>query len=701
MSHLNLFVENEIATIRLDVDDRSANMISNALLDELNLALDKIEANEAVKGIILSSTKSTFVVGADLDELLAHIDLPDSEIPKFFQNGQDTFCRFTKLAAVSVAVIDGACVGGGAELASWCDFRVISDSPKTIFGFPEVQLGLTPGWGGTAIAPRMVDAKSAIELIATGTNLSGHKAHEMGFAEIATSENLLAKALTIINAESNSKSYLENRTKIAQPLSLNQAEKESIRNEIQTKISASFSSGNPAPAAVLNLMLDIADLPLPEALAKEKLTMARLFGSPENRGLLNLFFLRNGVKKDNGLDHKTGIEPKPINDVGIAGAGVMGEGITTACLKRRLNTQLYDVNSDIQNRCADKIHKTFNQKPRVLESFKTASQIADLSQNDLLIETIVENKDIKLPFLAELEKSSTSETLIGSNTSTIPITKLAESLQRPENFCGIHFFYPVKDRPLVEIIRGEKTSDHSVASVVQFTKRLGKIPIVVKDGPGFLVNRLLFPYSNESMQLIEDGIAFESIENAATDFGMPVGPLTLSDQVGLDTAVYSGTTIVMAFYNRIAKTRVLQKLVKAKRLGVKSNAGFFKYENHDETTQQPDPSAVQCIAKCISDQPLELTNDQITMRLFLPMLVEATRILEERLVRKPADIDLGLMLGLGFPDYRGGLLFWADQIGPKEILNMLKPFSELGERYHPTELMKTLAESNGKYYELF
>jgi 3-hydroxyacyl-CoA dehydrogenase/enoyl-CoA hydratase/3-hydroxybutyryl-CoA epimerase/3-hydroxyacyl-CoA dehydrogenase/enoyl-CoA hydratase/3-hydroxybutyryl-CoA epimerase/enoyl-CoA isomerase len=298
---------------------------------------------------------------------------------------------------------------------------------------------------------------------------------------------------------------------------------------------------------------------------------------------------------------------------------------------------------------------------------------------------------------ARIEAKMREDAILASNTSTIPIAKLAEGLKRPAQFCGIHFFNPVRKMPLVEVIRGPKTSDATVATAVALAKRIGKSPIVVSDGPGFLVNRLLLPYMNEAVELLLDGAKVEHIEKSAKAFGMPMGPLTLFDVVGLDTAASAGLVMHEAFPDRTVVSSVLPTLIKAGRLGQKSLAGFFRYK-HATARGEHDPQFDALVAPLLR-QPQKLSRDDLTTRLFLPMVLEATRILEEKIVRDVRDVDLGLIYGIGFPPFKGGLLFWADTLGAAKIVEMLKPYEPLGERMKPTRMLLDMAASGAKFYD--
>ncbi len=385
----------------------------------------------------------------------------------------------------------------------------------------------------------------------------------------------------------------------------------------------------------------------------------------------------------------------------------MGSSIAAVALKRSVPITITDVSPEalakgvavlLEEVSYNKATKGADPK-RTLQFaplvHSTASD-AELAACDLVLEAVVENTEVKKQLFARVEPLLRDDALLASNTSTIPIATLSAGLKRPERFVGIHFFNPVRKMPLVEVIRGPKTSDETVVTAVAFAKSIGKSPIVVNDGPGFLVNRCLLPYMNEALELLLDGASIDAVERAAKQFGMPMGPLTLYDVVGLDTAYFAGSVMYNAFPDRCIANPLIVQMVKQKRLGQKTGSGFFKYTG-SKSRGEPDPDFDKLLASQLR-QPRKVSSQEITHRLFLPMLLEATRILEDKIVRDPRDIDLGLIYGIGFPPFKGGLLFWADTVGAKQILEWLKPLEPLGERMKPTATIRAMAATGGKFY---
>lgn len=688
------FPEPDIALLTLDTPNSSANVISESFLDEFDRMLTHLEAIDGLAGVVLVSAKSTFLVGANLKQFAKNLSWEKDEILDFCQRGQQLFQRLCNNSFLSVAAIDGVCVGGGAELVCWCDHRIFSNNPRTQFGFPEVSVGLIPTWGGTIRLPNLIDLRHAAEMITFGEFYSADTCNELGLGGVAEKDRLVAASVEFIqgvdgSAKEKLRSVRNSKDELTDEAS------NSIHSEISQRLSATHFENVPAHRVALDQVFHGLKESKEIGLTREREAFTTVFGSPSNRGLLNNFLLTDAAKKETGTTLE-GFEPKQINAVGVYGCGIMGEAIAWTNLSRGKSVELGDQNEEMLERCAGQLNESFEGKPEIQS--RISSSDGGKSSAELIIESIIENKDIKKGFLKEMESKVDSATILTSNTSTIPITELAADLDSPDRFCGMHFFWPVRERNLVEIIRGKKTSDETIGNVVNYVKRIGKLPVVVNDAPGFLVNRLLFPYSNEALKLIEDGVELSRIDAVAKRFGMPVGPLELFDRIGLDTAAFSGKVMYIAYYHRTALSPVLAKLVKAKRLGEKTGSGFFAYQDGNCVD---DPSVFDVIGSYISNPPRELSDQQILERMMLPVVVEATHLLTEEIVSHASHVDLAIRHGLAFPAYRGGILHWADSIGATKIVEMLEPYRELGPRYEPTEMMLEMARNNQKYYDFF
>jgi 3-hydroxyacyl-CoA dehydrogenase/enoyl-CoA hydratase/3-hydroxybutyryl-CoA epimerase/3-hydroxyacyl-CoA dehydrogenase/enoyl-CoA hydratase/3-hydroxybutyryl-CoA epimerase/enoyl-CoA isomerase len=451
----------------------------------------------------------------------------------------------------------------------------------------------------------------------------------------------------------------------------------------------------PAPLAALDAIAKGCNLTLDEGLKVETECFVPLIGSTISRNLIALFFMTQKLAKDPGVADAS-IQPKPVERVGVIGAGIMGAGIAGACVRKGVPTTLIDMTPELLAKGVGSVTKVIQSRIDIgraspgdlvsaLALLNTTTSYSHLADRQVVVEAVVESEEVKTKLFIQLQDILAPDAILASNTSTISITRMASAVKKPENFAGLHFFNPVDRMQLVEVIRGEKTSDQTVVTLVALAKKVGKSPIVVKDCPGFLVNRILFPYLNEAMVLLEEGAEPRAIDKAATDFGMPMGPITLSDVVGLDTALYAGMVVNRAFKDRAKDNKILAALVEAKRLGQKSGAGFYSYAKGSRGVD--DPAFAAILEKCRHTKR-DIGLDEIRDRLFLPMLVEASLVLSEGIVRDPSDVDMGLILGIGFPPQHGGLLRWADTVGMQNILARLAKYESLGRRFQPTEPMR-------------
>ena len=698
----------DIAVLTFDMPGKGANVLSRGVLDELSEHLDYLEKQKDLAGLVITSGKpGTFIAGADLREFATSLDISQQQIIDLCRRGQKLFGRLSQCPFVTVAAIEGVCLGGGAELAIWCDRRILSRHAKTEFGFPEVKLGLFPGWGGTARASRIVGLGNAVEMITSGDSISPETAYAMGLAsQVTAPESSLDAAIQMIRIEQQRGDYLRDRQKWSGPVDISPVELGFLGATASGYIQSQTKGHYPAPLAALEVMVESTGDDIDTACKREAEGMAALFGSPVNAALLNVFFLTDRNKKDRGVSDEK-IKSDEIGSVSVIGAGIMGAGITAANVKRDILATISDVTTEALASGVRNVLEevSYNKQTRGADPERIVQYAPlvngttsedEVVKSDLIIEAIVENADIKKNLFARLEPKLREDTILASNTSTIPITQLAADLAHPERFCGIHFFNPVRRMKLVEVIRGEQTSDQTVASAVAYVKRIGKAPIVVNDGPGFLVNRLLLPYMHESLELLSEGVPIAQIERTAKRFGMPMGPIELYDMVGIDTATFAGRTMWEAFPDRIKSSPILPALVKLGRLGRKSGAGFFNYQNRKKRAQ-PDPQLGSLLKEYIGSS-IDIDHEQLTARLFLPMFLEATRVLEEGIVRDPRDIDLGLIFGLGFPPFKGGLMFWADQIGVNKIQKMLAPLEDLGGRFQTTELLNRIIVEKKTFY---
>ncbi len=703
---LRLDVQDGVAVLTFDQPGARANTLGRAVFEEFERHLQALAGRSDVRGLVLRSGKpGMFIAGADIRELSVTRPEPDM-VRKIAERGHGLVAAFEALPFPTAAAIEGSCMGGGLEVALGCDYRLAANTPKTELGLPEVKIGLLPGWGGTQRLPRLVGPSLAAEMICSGEPVKADKAKQMGLVfDVVPADRLLDEARRLIEWANSSGEWQEIRRRKQQPVGLTEEQATFAfavaRAEVRSKAGANY----PAPVAALDAITKGCNLPLDEGLKVETDAFVPLVGSPVSRNLVAVFFMSQRLQKDPGVADAT-VQPRAVNQVGVVGAGIMGAGIAAAHVRRGVPAVLLDsIPAALEKGVA---HITKSMYGRVeagkmpaadmaaaLARLSTSTTTSALADRDVVIEAIVENEKAKVKLFAELEKILPAGATLASNTSTISISRMAAELKRPENFAGMHFFNPVDRMQLVEVIRGDKTSDATVATLVALAKRVGKTPIVVRDCPGFLVNRILFPYLNEALVMLEEGASPKALDKAATAFGMPMGPITLEDVVGLDTSLYAGGVINAAFRDRAVSTSIVEALVAAGRLGQKSGAGFYSYAKGPRGAD--DPALVPFLEKARKGKR-EPSQEEMTDRLFLPMLTEASRILEEGIVRDPADVDMGLILGIGFPPFRGGILRWADDLGLPAVVEKLKKYESLGARYRPTEQIRRLAAEGKGFY---
>jgi 3-hydroxyacyl-CoA dehydrogenase/enoyl-CoA hydratase/3-hydroxybutyryl-CoA epimerase/3-hydroxyacyl-CoA dehydrogenase/enoyl-CoA hydratase/3-hydroxybutyryl-CoA epimerase/enoyl-CoA isomerase len=709
-AHLSLRLEvnaDSIAIVTFNQSQSRANTLNQTVLTELESVAFVLSKRTDLKGLVFRSGKpGMFIAGADINEL-GSAQINPIEAQRLTRRGLDLFGSFEKLPFPTVAAIEGACVGGGLELALAFDYRVASTHPKTEIGLPEVKLGLIPGWGGTQRLSRLIGPALAAELICAGETVNAHRARELGIVfDAVPSERLLEEAMRLAKWAQQSNEWEGLRRRKRQPVGLSEDQHSYIFAVARAQVLAKTKGQLPAPLAALDAIEKGCNLPLDEGLRIESEAFAPLIGSPISRNLIAVFFMTQRLQKDPGVADAS-IQPKSVDRVGVLGAGIMGAGIAGAHIRRGIPVTLLDSVPQALEKGVAAITKVMQTRIDIgrmkieemvaaLGRLSTTGSLAAMADREVVIEAVIENEATKVDLYRQLEPVLRADAILASNTSTISITRMAQSQKRPEQFAGMHFFNPVDRMQLVEVIRGQRTSDQTVVTLVALAKRIGKTPIVVRDCPGFLVNRILFPYLNESLVLLEEGADPRAIDKAATAFGMPMGPITLNDLVGLDTSLYAGKVVNTAFADRAKTTRILDELVGAGRLGQKSGAGFFNYAKGSRGAD--DPAFTAILERCRTDRR-NITPEEITDRLFLPMLVEASRVLEEGIVREPSDVDMGLILGIGFPAFHGGILRWADTLGLDKILDKLKRYENLGPRFHPTRQLQQLATSGRGFYE--
>ena len=704
-----------VAVVRFFVPDHAHNVLSAEVLADLAAALDEFDAGPEPIGLIIASARDgSFFAGADMERVAALHTMAAPEIERLCAAGRSLFARLSSRPWPSVAVINGTCLGGGLELALACDMRVATDAPHTRLGFPEVKLGLLPGWGGTVRLPRLIGVGPAVEFIAAGEPVAGVAAARLGLVDACVAaDQAVAAATTLIEAARTTATHLARRRQQMAAIPLEPAERAFLEATTAAVILGRTGGHYPAPPAILQTILAGAAVPAADAATLEGRAFAELARSPESAQLIRLFQMAERNRHDPGLDDAGEIEPQEIVAPAVIGAGIMGAGIAARQLRSGLAVTLVDVQPEaltasvvgiLDEAAWDRDTKRVDAARAVTLAgqLRTATSLAAVAEADLVIESVVERTDIKRQVLTDIEGVVGPDTVIATNTSTNPIATLAAVLADPTRFCGIHFFNPVRQMMLVEVVRGPATSDATVATAVAHAKRLGKCPVVVHDSPGFLVNRILMPYLHEAVELLREGVAMHRIDRAARAFGMQMGPIELYDMIGLDTAFYAGLVMAAAFGDRIDASPVIPALVKSGRLGRKTGGGFYRYRLPADGNAQraridrPDDD-VPAILASYALPDTQPTSATITDRLIIPMLLEALLVLDEGIVRDGRDIDLAVIHALGFPAFRGGLLAWADSLGAAEIVRRLEPLAPLGPRMTPPAHLLDLARTGGRF----
>ncbi len=701
--------DNDVLCLTFNAPNRPVNTLAKSVREELLQLIDSWEQQSNLRGLLIRSGKpGQFIAGADLNELASLRAATPQQIAEELDAGHALFGRLSRLPFPVVALIDGACMGGGTELVLACDDRIVSNAASTKMALPEVTLGLIPGWGGTQRMPRLIGIHHGIDLVCQGTTFDGVRARELGFAfDCVPTDRLQSEGLRLIEILQTDGKYLARREQLSQPMGLSADQLGFACAVAEGKLKAQqTASRNPAPLAALAAIREGVNVTLEAGLLRERAHALEVTGSETSSNLISVFFLNQQVKRDRGVDDPS-VTARQIDRVGVLGGGLMGAGLSAAHARRDVNVTLVDVDEQRVTEGVERMKHVVTSRMRIgratphdLESMlartSTATSTKVFADCDIVIEAIPEKESLKIEAFKQLSKIVGPETILASNTSTISITRMSAAVEHPNRFVGMHFFYPVDRMQLVEVIRGKDTSDETVATVAALASRIQKVPIVVQDCPGFLVNRLLLPYMSEAVQLVCEGALMDDVDQAAVAFGLPMGPIALHDLVGLDTAYSAADVLQKAYHDRALLSGLLGELVESGRRGKKSGSGFRRF-----TGKKGRPEAAPEIQPLLEKHRIDnrqFSREELTDRMILPMLLEATRVLEEHVVKDPAHVDLGMILATGFPAFRGGLLRWADSVGAAALVERLQPLRSLGKRFEPTNLLLDLARSGRTFY---
>ncbi len=713
-----------IAIITIDLPGEPVNKFNRGVKDEFVALFDRLERDLNVKAaVLISGKKDSFIAGADIEEFLALKSAAEAE--RMSHEGQLLLDSIHEQRTPLVVAIHGACMGGALELSLAAHYRIATDHPKTVLALPEVQIGLIPGAGGTQRLPRLIGTRAALDMILTGKNVRAKKAMQIGLVDELVHPSILRRiavqrAQEI--ADGTRKHQKHSGGMAGFFLDENPAGRRVVLKKAREETLKKTRGDFPAPIAAI----DAVEAGYRGGPSHGYRTESRLFGEMSMtdvcRQLIHIFFATTALRKDSGVQVASDEPPPeitPVHKLGILGAGFMGAGIASIAIQQGTLVRMKDADHgrvgkgfaavrDVLKERLTKRQITRVQYSDMMSLLGGTTDYSGFGSVDLVIEAVFEDLNVKHEVLREIEGELKPTAIYASNTSTIPISRIAEVAQRPERVLGMHFFSPVQKMPLLEVITTPATDNDVTASAVAYGKKLGKTVIVVKDGPGFFVNRILTPYINEAGRLLDQGAAIDAIDNAMLDFGFPVGPITLVDEVGLDVGSKAGKILHDAFGDRFAPATSMQAVVASGRIGRKAKKGFYLYDEEgkkgevDETVYTllaPGARETTTATGTQVETRAQIPAVEIQQRTVLPMLNEAARCLAENVIRSPRDGDVGAVFGFGFPPFRGGPFRYMDSLGIAEVVKRLEDLNDrFPGRFEPAELLVSMARRGEKFY---
>ena len=699
-----------IVEFRYDAKDGSVNKFDQQTSTEYEQAVSALEARDDIKGLVVTSGKSVFIAGADITEFVEYFQRSQQELESWLYEFNQVFNRFEDLPFPKVAAINGAALGGGCEMTLVCEYRVMGASGQ--IGLPETKLGIFPGWGGTIRGSRLLGIDNILEAVATAKFYKPDEALKVGFVDAVVADDALVdSAIDLVKkCIKGDLNWQARRQEKLEPIKLNQLEQAMAFNSGKGMI---FAKANPKQYPAIALAVEAiekhANLQRDEAVKVEVAGFAKAAKTPQAAALVGLFLNDQLVKK---LAKEHSKAAHDIREAAVLGAGIMGGGIAYQAASKGLPIIMKDIKSEqlelgmseatkLLSKQVERGKFTPAKMGETLSRIRPTLNYGDFGETDIVIEAVVENPKVKEAVLAEVESLVKEDAILASNTSTISITRLAKALKRPENFVGMHFFNPVHRMPLVEVIRGEKTSEKAIATTVALAQKMGKTPIVVNDCPGFLVNRVLFPYFGAFDLLLKEGVDFVQIDKAMERFGWPMGPAYLIDVVGLDTGVHGAEVMAEGFPDRMKPDYKggIKHLFENNRLGQKNGVGFYKYEMDkkgkpkklaDETTYE--------LLKAVQTDSRQVDDQEIIDRMMIAFCNETVRCLEDNIVASAGEADMAMIMGVGFPPFRGGPCRYIDQIGVANYVELCNKYAHLGKAYEAPAKLVTMAANGETFY---
>lgn len=703
MSYLSISKKENVAIITLDQPDSKVNTLDEAMIAQFSNILDDIETDNSILGAVLISGKeNNFIAGADIE--MFKVRDTAKEIEELSLSGHQILNRIEQFKKPIAVAIHGSCMGGGLELSMACHYRVASSHAKTVLSLPEVKLGILPGTGGTQRLPRLIGIQKSLSYMLTGKNMYARQAYKMGLLDELTHKDALEQAgiKAVHKISSNKFQRKDKRTFIEKLVEGNPIGRSIVYSQAKKQTLRQTKGNYPAPEKII----EAVEFGFKNGKEKGLLNEAKLFGelgaTKESRALVNLFFAMNDAKKNPGQDLV-----KPVSKIGVIGAGLMGSGIADVSInKGNYSVLLKDRDLASAAKGEKSIWADLNKKSkkRIITEFerdKIASRVTGtdsyegFSDVDIVIEAVFEDLNLKHNIIKETEANTRNQTIFATNTSSLPISDIAKGASRPENVIGMHYFSPVQKMPLLEIITTDKTADWVTATTYDVGLKQGKTVIVVNDGPGFYTTRILAPFMNEALLLLEEGATIKFLDSIMKDFGYPVGPMALLDEVGFDVGAHVGDTMKPMFDSRGAKSSTkAQELVDAGYLGRKNKKGMYNYDGKKKVINTD-------VYKYFGgDNRTNPDKETAQFRMALTMMNEAAYCLQENILTSAKDGDLGAILGLGFPPFTGGPFRFIDQLGVNEVVKKLSDFeNQFGPRFKPADILVDYAKTNKRFYE--
>ncbi|MGB2427250.1 MAG: fatty acid oxidation complex subunit alpha FadJ [Alteromonas sp.] len=692
-----------VAVLTMDVPGETMNTLKQAFGDEITAMLDEIEQDSSIKGVVLQSGKEgSFVAGADISMLAACTTAEDAEA--LSKGGQDVFNRIENMAKTFVAAIHGPALGGGLELALACHYRVCTDADITQLGLPEVQLGLLPGSGGTQRLPRLIGIQQAMKMMLTGSPARAKQAKKYGIVDDMVPQSILFDVAVEMAKKAKPERSKPKLSMVNRMLEETAFGRNTLFKQARKQTVAKTKGNYPAPERIIDCIETGMSDGMRDGLRVEARHFGDLVMSPESKQLRGIFFATTDMKKEQGVD---GVEPTKVKKVGVLGGGLMGGGIAyVTATKAKVPARIKDIRSegianairysyDILNKRVKRKIMLKSKMQQQLALLTGATDYSGFGSADMVIEAVFEDLGLKQQMVADVEANCKETTIFASNTSSIPITQIAEKAARPENVIGLHYFSPVDKMPLAEVIAHEKTSDKTISTTVEFAKRQGKTPVVVKDGAGFYVNRILAPYMNEAACVLLAGEPIDHIDKSLVKFGFPVGPVKLLDEVGIDVGTKIIPFLVEQFGDRFVAPGAFDKVLEDDRKGKKNGRGFYSYEG-----KKPGKDVDESLYDLLGISPQKsMSGDTIAERTVFMMLNEAARCLDEGVIRNARDGDIGAIFGIGFPPFLGGPFNYMDTLGLEHVVNRLTHYSEtVDAKFAPADILVKMAEGGETFY---